>query len=251
MAAFVVVLLAGCAQPFDPRPEDPGPMGRVEGLLLHDAAPRLVIRSYFVEGRDPVPSAMDWLAGRLKQATGKPEVTVAAPQQVDFGVPSEKRNWTAEQARGAFASLTIPREAGSVNLVVLFFDGYGYSYGRARGFQDGQFLAIFPDTFRTIVGVGDPVDLEVPDPAYDGEADQVVLLHEAGHMLGLVNNGLEMVHDHVDRTEECLCHSSNEASVMFTGNHDIADLLMRGLEPYDSFDEDDLADIRAFQASHR
>jgi hypothetical protein len=259
-AAFVALclVLTGCLDATSPK--DPGATApdasdlgvpqRVFDLLTPGGGDVLVIRTYHVEGRDPIPDAMRSIAQQLKDATQKRDVVLADPVRIDLGTTSTQANWTSAKAQEAFSGLDIPREAGTTNLVAILFDGYGYTSGTtARGFQAPEFIAIFPDTFRNLAGATRPVRVAVPHPAYDGSGDRQVILHEAGHMLGLVNNGLEMVHDHVDHTEACKCHSSNVESVMNT-NVDLVDYALAGLPAADRFDADDLADIRALQQAY-
>ena len=55
------------------------------------------------------------------------------------------------------------------------------------------------------------------------ETERVVLLHELGHVLGLVNNGVAMVEDHEDPdheahdlSEDCIMHHAVEGIELFT-----------------------------------
>ena len=250
-----LVAQSGCLHAFEPAGgeasavPDLGVPRRVLDLLTPQGGDVLVLRTYHVEGREPFPSAMDDVAQKLKDATRKAEVRLAPPVRIDLGPTSTQANWTSEKANAAYATLRIPQEPGTTSLVAILFDGYGYVSGTARGFQAPEFIAIFPDTFRKAAGITQPVRVHVPDPAYDGNGDRLVILHEAGHMLGLVNNGLSMVDDHVDRTEACECHSANVESVM-SSTVDLVDYVMAGLPAGDSFDAADLADIRALQKAY-
>lgn len=214
-------------------------------LLTNDIDSRIAIHAYYVEGREPVPAAMTWLAGRLEGLTGKVEVTVGPAVRLVTGTDARDTNWTSQRTRDLFDTLDVPSQAGTFPLVFLFLDGYGYTYGgKAAGFQAERYIAIFPDTFRG-AGLSDPVDLAVPIPDPDGNEDRKVLLHESGHMLGLVDNGAPMVRDHVDRSEDCACHSSNPESVM-ASSVDTLTVVKSVVQPQD-FDADDLADLKAFR----
>lgn len=252
-SALALLMLGGCLDAAAPAPTRPAQLDapqRVLDFLTPEGGDTIVVRTYFVEGREPIPDAMDYVASQLLDATRKRAIVLADPVQVDFGPPSTQTNWTSARAYEAFGGLAIPADEGATTLVVVLFDGYGYTSGTtARGFQAEEFLAIFPDTFRNLAGVTQPVRMGVPDPAYDGSGDRQVILHEAGHMLGLVNHGLQMVNDHVDRSEACLCHSSNVESVMNV-NVDLVDYALAGLPAADRFDGDDLADIRALQQAY-
>jgi hypothetical protein len=139
-------------------------------------------------------------------------------------------------------------------LRVFYLDGKlgNTTYGEAAGSYGQDEIDMYPDTFRgrTVVSLGPAVipylDANKRDLIYENE----VLLHEAGHAMGLVNNGIPMVHDHVDASETCRCHSSNSASIMHSGV-DAIPLEYTWLKSSDlprrDFDSDDLADIKAFQ----
>lgn len=246
--AVVLLSLGGCLAP----PEGFGDAGQLPvpdrvRLMLSDDADRIVIRQYYVEGREPDAGAVAWFVSRLGEITGKERVEAVPAVRVSFGPTSTEANWT--DTYEAFASLDVPDDAGAFTLPILYLDGHGWNgYTTAAGWQAGGHIAIFPDTFRR-VGITGTIRVGIVSPVYDGDNDRRVLLHESGHMLGLVNNGLPMQRDHVDRAEQCLCHSSNPDSLMYTGNHPLLDEAQRGFKPVLEPDEDDLADIRAYQKS--
>jgi hypothetical protein len=245
-AILLAVLLAGClVGPAPPSSGGTASGDRVSLLLTNERADRVVLRAYYVPGREPVQPVMDWLAGRVQDLTGKAQVTVAPFEPLATGTDSIETNWTSERAAAVFESLAIPDEARTVQLVFLFLDGYGYNgYGTAAGWQAEHYIGVWPDTFRG-AGMSEPVRVSVPVPDPEGKSDRNVLLHETGHMLGLVDNGAPMVRDHVDRADPCRCHSSNPDSIMATG-FDLAATVRHLVEPRD-LDADDLADLRAFQ----
>ncbi len=245
-----LALLAGCLEgpnPIDRDDDSTTQAERVALLLTNVDADRIVLLTYAVPGREANPAAMGWLAARLQELTGKVEVTVAAPQVLASGTDSRDTNWTSEQADALFHSIALPdAPPRTVAIPYLFLDGHGYNgYTEAAGWQDPDYIAIFPDTFRG-TGLTEPAEVIVPVPDPDGTQDHRVLLHETGHMLGLVNNGAPMQRDHVDRSERCQCHSSNEASVMFVGV-DSLESLARKMVFGEDFDADDLADLKAVQ----
>jgi hypothetical protein len=75
--------------------------------------------------------------------------------------------------------------------------------------------------------------------------EKAVLVHELGHILGLVNNHLPMATPHEDTGHET--HSTNQNSVMFWAveQSDIVEFLQGRTEPPNQFDSDDIADMRA------
>ena len=75
------------------------------------------------------------------------------------------------------------------------------------------------------------------------EVEEAVLVHELGHVLGLVNHGTAMVRPHEDRDHPG--HSSNDASVMYWAVESSAIGAILGQYPPDDFDSDDKADLQA------
>lgn len=79
-----------------------------------------------------------------------------------------------------------------------------------------------------------------------------VLVHEMGHLFGLVNNGAEMQRDHQD--DEHGAHDSNEECIMFFAveNSSVADLIKdrigAGDEEDVGFDDDCIDDLKALAA---
>lgn len=226
------------------------PPSRLHLLLTNADADRILVAPYYVPGRAPVDSALEVLRDRLLEATGKREVVLLPAKVLAVASTSTEHNWTSEERQALFATLVVPQEERSVAMPLLYLDGYGYSFGaRAIALNGPDFISVFPDQFRG-AGVNAPVHLKVPLELSDRIERQVVV-HEAGHTLGLVDNGVPMVRRHVDSSDVCLCHSSNPDSVMSAGAETLDTTLTRLATgtAHDRFDADDLADLRAFQAA--
>ncbi len=116
--------------------------------------------------------------------------------------------------------------------------------GRVLGAAySGSSIVMFKDNIRktrdscpSVLSFGCPTVAQV---------EEAVLVHEVGHILGLVNNGIRMVEPHEDG--EHPKHSSNPESVMYwkveTG--DIIDFILDGNRIPNRFDASDQADMRA------
>ena len=74
------------------------------------------------------------------------------------------------------------------------------------------------------------------------DIEKSVIVHEFGHLLGLINNGYQSPHDHEDPQHPN--HSNNEESVMYWAieSQDIGNQISG--EPPNEFDADDLDDLR-------
>lgn len=248
---MVALLLAGCTHP--PIVAHTPPFQR--NMLTNLEYPSLEILTYYMEGNAPLPEALETLASRIKELTAKQEVILDPPLQLPW-TSVKGRDWTRDRS---LDTDDIPRKRSDhiLYLRVFYLDGKvgDTSYGQAAGAYGFDQITIYPETFRDrpFVSVG-PVRVPYSDAAernlvYETE----VLLHEAGHAMGLVNNGIPMVHSHVDASEPCRCHSSNTRSIMFSGLDSIPlDSLVDPREiPRHDFDADDLADIKAFQDAAR
>ena len=73
------------------------------------------------------------------------------------------------------------------------------------------------------------------------DIEKAVIVHEFGHLLGLVNNGYQSPHDHEDPQHPH--HSNNEESVMYWAieSQDIGNQIDG--EPPNDFDSYDLDDL--------
>lgn len=181
----------------------------------------LVIEVDWVAGRSPTPSAVDHLMQVLRSSTSKPVVARGGNELSAQGGP-----YYPSQVR-ALAEKRDQRSAGSTAAIwVVYLDGRLAINRRAAGAAiSGTVIAIFPDRLSE---TGDA----------DGTLEAVTLVHEMGHLLGLINIGYTSPRPREDPTTPG--HSRNRGSVMHwsvkaaSGSDGLAA----------TFDADDLADLR-------
>ncbi len=167
--------------------------------------PGLTLRLHHRQGAQPDPGALDALRGALADlaASGhlvKPGgVTVELGSELPAGTGAaytfDELDADLEAARGDFV------QDGSAVIHGLYTDGsydnggegtvLGFAYGRARLVMMKEVI----DTSCHNATVGLPGGLG-GDACVTYEA--AVLLHELGHLFGLVDNGIAMVSDHKD-----------------------------------------------------
>ena len=117
----------------------------------------------------------------------------------------------------------------------------GNIWDRPQGFSAGDFYVLFLNGYlekdgmenRQVIGasvVGTPVMVAFKDailrssdsPTVLMFVEQATLVHEFGHVMGLVDNGVPMVSDHLDPDHPR--HCTNEECVMYWQNEGAADL---------------------------
>ena len=104
-----------------------------------------------------------------------------------------------------------PFDGGTVSYYVLWLDGRLVSDGEVKNgvlgvaWVSAGVIAMFKPVIEA-AGVD-------PTGATQRYVEQVTLVHEIGHLAGLVNNGLELTSDHQD--DEHGAHCSNQDCVMY------------------------------------
>lgn len=222
---------------------------RMAAYLWQSPYPDLVVEVDHVSTVTPSSFALDALVSALKNVTGKRSVTLLPLETIPPYNPSlvSPKEWTDEELDIVAREHLDSADAGQYGrgeaavLHILFLDGhYTSDEGAAVGLAVGETVFVFTDRPRG----ESPVPANMPRDF----THRTVLIHEAGHVLGLVNRGLPMQRDHEDPKSPH--HSRNPQSVMKAGvdlfQSQLATALPEEAPPYE-FDADDLADIKAFQ----
>ncbi|MCA1818987.1 MAG: hypothetical protein LC620_02865 [Halobacteriales archaeon] len=162
--------------------------------------------------------------------------------RVDEALPASDTSWSDGDVQSFAAQhKSVATEGTTVATHLLFLTGHSeHDSGSARvlGATYGHdLIAIFSQSVQA--GCTLPAPVCTPEPYF-----QAVLVHEFGHALGLVDNGVPMVHDH----EAATCnnqpdhhHSSNQNSVMYCQVESSAiTLLSRTPTDFDAADKEDL-----------
>lgn len=242
LAAVLVVAvpLSGCLQGLL---EDPpaGPGDRAVEFLDDGTYTRLVVEVDWVAGQRPSASALDLLERRARQHLSKPGgVQVVASDEF----PATGGRYTPEDLHDLEDRHRDRRKRGSTAVMyALFLDGSSAGDsedGRVLGVAYGpSSLAVYKESVRRAADGGGAVLISATD------IERSVLVHEAGHLWGLVDNGIEMCRDHAD--EDHPRHSANPDSVMYwaVGTDAVQNLIRRrDSAPPTTFDGDDVCDMR-------
>ncbi|MBW3588172.1 MAG: hypothetical protein KY429_02000 [Actinobacteria bacterium] len=190
-------------------------------LLQPSPYRELVVEIDWVTSHPPDSSAVDHLITVLRTSIGKP-VSVRGGNEL----PRQSGPYYPSQIR-ALAERRDRSSGGSVAAIwIVYLDGSLAANRRAAGAAiSGTVMAIFPDRLRESGGEGDVLEA-------------ATLVHEMGHLLGLINIGYTSPRRRED--PKYPGHSINRGSVMHWSVEAASwsdDLPM-------TFDEDDLADLR-------
>jgi hypothetical protein len=222
---------SGDAEPTAADDGSQGPPGAFARTLLRPhPATGLVLERAAQAGATLSQSAVNRSAGVVSEAAGKP-VDVRPMRSLS----SSDTDWTAEEIRAAADGAAVVAQGGGravVRLLVLqgTFEGRDDVLGVA---VRGDVLALFADN---IAGAATPL-------VSRSSIEDAVLLHELGHVLGLV----DLARDTGRADKEHPGHSTNSASVMYWAvESSLVGQVLHGPPPRD-FDAQDRADLVALR----
>jgi hypothetical protein len=243
LALAAVVMLAGCTAASLPAA---APSPRLPDALLGPGATQVVVEVSAVDGRVPSTEVFQDITRELARITGK-QVYVLKPTSV----PEQGGDYRAKDLERIHRDTSFfAPEAGFLSgqrivLHLLVLDGAMASDDTermtlGRSLLHSGIVAMFPDGYRDAVTRVNGTW----EPARDA-LDRYVLLHELGHCLGLVGNGVPMVRDHVAPGHPG--HGNNPKSVMYYHPPMAPGARSVGAIPV-GYDADDLDDLAAHRA---
>jgi hypothetical protein len=237
---LVVTALSGCF-----RPTSPGSSG---DDFLSRAMPKMIVEIDYQSGKQLASASVDLLRTRIGERLDKP----GGVTYEQTAIQASRSVWTVDALRQLEeANRNHYRKVDTVVLYVLVLGG-GYEAdsggGRVLGVAYGSSsVAIFKDNIEASATLGGiPLFSSV-------DVEKAVLIHEFGHILGLVNIGLKMQRPHEMTQDpdtstsrnEGRGHSNNKDSVMFWAVESDAVARVFNGPPPTQFDADDIADMRA------
>lgn len=206
----------------------PGAFART--LLRPEPATTVVFELFQQAGAEPRSGSVDHAKSVLRSVTQK---SVGDPSPIE--VPGGAQQWTPAAIRETADRLTKAGQGGGrAVLHVLFLRGSLQGNDEVLGVTvRGDVLAIFSDS---VAAAGTPL--------VSGRAiEDAVLMHELGHLLGLVDLTLDTGRDDPDHPG----HSRNPDSVMYWAvESSLVTQVLSGGPPRD-FDRQDLADLAALR----
>lgn len=230
LTILVVINLGGCLDDL----RAPGPV-RPTDYIRDDTYKKWVVEVDHAAGERPADSVLSFARGRLADLVEKPD---GISMQVDDRLPaSESRVWRDDDLR-ALQDDHQDQQTGDGTVVthMVFVDGR-YRVENVLGVAIGyDLIVIFSDRIKD--GCANNIGCSNPNRAME-----IVVTHELGHAIGLVNRGIDMVQHHED--PEHPKHSDNEDSVMYHAaeNSDLFEFFgIFGSLP-DDFDANDRQDV--------
>lgn len=211
------------------KPPDFGGSGENALFYLRPDHPRLVIEINAVNGREPGGAAVNTLHGRLSSVLDKPSgIQVLAPETFSTG----QQTYSLEDVRRIEdAHRTRFSQGDTVAMHYLFLNGRFEEEGVLGVAYRASSIVIFTDQVRA---ASTPL---VPPEAIM----RAVMVHEAGHLLRLVNNGYTSPRNHED--PEHPGHTKHRDGVMFWAVESISVANVLGGGPPDDFHPDSRADL--------
>lgn len=205
--------------------------------MLRGAVQRLVLEIDVQEGVQVSQSAVDHLVATMRQVADKPGGIVLAGGNT---FASGETRWTPALMREvAKANRSNYSDSGTVVVYLLYLDGGFVADGQETSAigvaHNASEIGVFPGRWEGMSLLGSSSNIE-----------RAVVVHEWGHLLGLVNIGYTSEIDHEDSGHPG--HSSNKGSVMF---HAVDSTLIGQVfsgPPPASFDDADLADLEGLRS---
>lgn len=191
---------------------------------------RLVLEIDYVDSTPPDQNAVNTFVSMIKQYADKPEGVVLAGGN---SLMAQKQKYTSQDLINIAKTNRSSYSSGkTVSLYVLYVNGSLVENENALG------VALTSSMF---VIFKDQINQAATSLVFSSEIERAVLIHELGHLFGLVNINYQSSIDHEDFDHPH--HSNNKESVMYWAIEDIsvANILRFG-PPY-QFDKADKHDI--------
>jgi hypothetical protein len=186
---------------------------------------------------------------------GKPGGVALVSDETLAASADPEHAWTMDElvALGAAHKSYKPAK-GEAAVHVLYVDGHSADDGAQNEVlgvaYEHDLLVIFKKTLDASCVHGGDLSPKLAQ-SLCGLTEGSVLLHEVGHLFGLVNRGLPMVAPHQDTAHGA--HDANDACVMYYASEGstlvsaLSDRLKRGQTTVSPFDDACLADLAAAQ----
>lgn len=169
----------------------------------------LVVEVDYPASRPPKPAALSLLQDRLQERCDKPDgVTILLDDAIpDDDIPPESSVEDLEDLEATYRDFYSDQGTGTAVIYLLYLTGSSNLDGRSTAVlglsYHGGSIALFVDTAE-----------QGPDPfVTTAEVEGTGIVHECGHLMGLVNGTVPMQVNHEDAHHEA--HDADPECVMF------------------------------------
>ncbi|MFW6052031.1 MAG: hypothetical protein ACODAU_12715 [Myxococcota bacterium] len=185
---------------------------RLQRYIRSDSDTRLVLEVDYVEGFEPYGGTGAEVASRLEAVLDKPD---GVEMTLDQTIPGKGTGeaWTSEELLDLAEEtndLSVPD--GTVKIHVMFLDGQDESTGEGGTVLglawNHLHIAIYKESIEESC-----TSFPLPVSGLCEAVELSILIHEIGHTIGLVDNGLPMQTDHKDPDHGA--HDVNEDCIMY------------------------------------
>lgn len=184
------------------------------------------VEVYYEEGAEPFTNSLlgielwNLLKTNLEALFQGKSVVVKVPStlaEMTKLTSQNKSSWTANNILDLSKVYPSTEASGITKFQIFFVKGFAEGNSQVIGFHisNTKVMAIFKDVIRN----SSSGQLQLV-PRY---VEQATLIHEMGHALGLVNNGLPLTSSHQDAAHGA--HCSNPECVMYYTNEGASDML--------------------------
>lgn len=197
----------------NPDPVRDSERARVLDLLRASPYSRLELELDAVPGKGPRASSVAFIEGALAKVVSKPGGVAVVRDQQDLPARGSGGKWTFSEL-SALAGSTFGNSGGpgTIRMHVLFVDGE-YENPNVLGIAwASTHLVIFRDVIEHYCR--QDLTSVLSDRVCEA-SEQGVWLHETGHLLGLVNNGLPMVQPHEEANADRQRHDASDQCIMY------------------------------------
>lgn len=259
-AAAALLTLPSCSGDSAAEAEVEEASGRYRDYIRSDSYTKLVLEIDYMPGLAPAQISQDRLVAGLADLLDKPD-GIEIVLDKELPARGADHEWTfAELDATLDANLDYEVDEKTVKIHTIFVDGHSElddATGKVLGLSWGGWkLVVFNESVQDSCIVlrpnGKPFSIKKQDTICK-ITEHSVWIHEIGHLLGLVDNGLPMVSDHRDPDPGHGAHDDNELCVMYWANdrsgmlERIRDNVEGGEESSLGFDDACLADIAALR----
>jgi hypothetical protein len=240
---------ADAAAPAPDAPDVDELPARVRDAIRSDAYTRLVFEVDVVEGMAPRDGVEAQIEALFADVLDKPGGIEAVRDDVLDPRGSDHAWSYAELQELAGDTFDLDTDAQTTSFHTLWVDGHSDrdgDGGRILGLQFGRHIVLFKETIEDVCTGA--ATLPTQEPQVCRATERAIWIHEIGHAIGLVDNGLPMAADHKDPDRGA--HSDNDDCIMYWAYQggSLGDRVFESLfgdQPTLGFDEYCLADIAA------